>query len=74
MKSKTQDAECGDLRAATLCEKCQVISFNDADGDFARIFGDSRRYDSFTGAVDLDYEVQDTLPGLPFLRQSANSG
>lgn len=58
-------------QVARLCERCQVLSFDDSDPRF-NITGevDVRPY----LVVDLDYLLHDSLPNLPILHESAKAG
>lgn len=57
--------------AAKLCKYCQVLSFNDSDPRFKYTEVGTQYSDT---SVSLDYEINDSLPDLPFLLESAQGG
>lgn len=54
-----------------LCEKCSVLSFNDAELGYEKD-GGFEPYDRW--GLKLHYDQRDTLPDLPALKASASAG
>ncbi|KAF4843353.1 hypothetical protein CGCSCA4_v008058 [Colletotrichum siamense] len=67
---------------STLCKKCQVVQFNDADlnGTVETLpsgqsyFAPHLEGEEHHHCVYLDYDLKDVLPDLPVLPQSAENG
>ncbi|KAF5516073.1 hypothetical protein CGCS363_v000347 [Colletotrichum siamense] len=67
---------------STLCKKCQVVQFNDADlnGTVETLpsgqsyFAPHLEGEELHHHIYLDYDLKDVLPDLPALSQSAENG
>lgn len=63
--------------AATLCQDCQALQFDDSRPEFTKLTAEGHECHAETrsySVAKLDYEVHDSLPELPRLRRSADGG